>query len=124
LGLNNAYIAESNTFNITNERPKNVPFSYHFYPFSITIQNRRKQAMSQLVLHLFGTPRLERDGTRVEIHRRKVLALLSYLAVTGKSHPRDSLATMFWSEHDQGSARCITSHLVELQKSWGKVDPR
>ncbi len=77
--------------------------------------------MPQLVLHLFGMPRLERDGIRVEIHRRKVMALLVYLAVTGKKHPRDSLATMFWSEHDQGSARAaLRRTLSELQKILGE----
>ena len=42
--------------------------------------------MSQWVLHLLGSPRLERDGTPVGIQRRKVMALLIYLAVTGRSH--------------------------------------
>jgi predicted ATPase/DNA-binding SARP family transcriptional activator len=77
--------------------------------------------MPQLVLYLFGTPRLERDGTRLEIHRRKVMALLIYLAVTGKSHLRDSLATMFWPDHDQGSARAaLRRTLSELQKTLGE----
>ena len=73
-----------------------------------------------MVLHLLGSPRLERDGTLVGIQRRKVMALLIYLAVTGKSHPRDSLAALFWPEHDQINARAaLRRTLSELQKILG-----
>ena len=61
--------------------------------------------MSQLALYLLGPPRLELDGEEVRIGRRKPLALLAYLATTGRSHSRDSLATLLWAEHDQRSAR-------------------
>jgi predicted ATPase/DNA-binding SARP family transcriptional activator len=73
--------------------------------------------LSQLELHLLGSPRLERDGTLVVIQRRKVMALLIYLAVTVQVHRRDSLATLFWPEHDQTSARgALRRTLSELQK--------
>ena len=76
--------------------------------------------MPQWVLHLLGPLRLERDGSRVEIHRRKVMALLIYLAVTGRRHPRDSLAALFWPEYDQVSARAAFRRaLSELQKTLG-----
>jgi predicted ATPase/DNA-binding SARP family transcriptional activator/Tfp pilus assembly protein PilF len=76
--------------------------------------------MSQWVLHLLGSPRLEREGIPVAIQRRKVMALLIYLAVTGKSHPRDSLAAFFWPEHDQIHARAaLRRTLSELQKLLG-----
>lgn len=76
--------------------------------------------MSAWALHLLGSPYLERDGTALVIQRRKVMALLVYLAVTGKSHARDSLATLFWSEHDQSSARAaLRRTLSELQKTLG-----
>ncbi len=61
--------------------------------------------MSALRLFLFGPPRLELEGVPVEIQRRKVLALLSYLAVTGQPHSRDALATLFYPELDQSRAR-------------------
>jgi predicted ATPase len=60
--------------------------------------------MPQLALFLFGAPRLERDGVPVRVQRRKVMALLVYLAVTGKSHARDTLATIFWPDDDPSSA--------------------
>jgi DNA-binding SARP family transcriptional activator/pimeloyl-ACP methyl ester carboxylesterase len=55
-------------------------------------------------LSLLGVPRLERDTETLPIPRRKTLALLAYLAVTGGSHSRDALATLLWPEHDQSSA--------------------
>src|SRR5512139_1523329 len=55
-------------------------------------------------LYLFGAPRLERDGQVTDLQRRKTMALLAYLASSGKSHTREALATMFWPEHDQSSA--------------------
>jgi DNA-binding SARP family transcriptional activator len=54
---------------------------------------------------LLGPPRIERDGEPVRIQRRKAVALLVYLAVTGCSHSRDALATLLWPEYDQSSAR-------------------
>jgi len=49
--------------------------------------------MSQLTLYLFGPPRLEMDGNPIHLPRRKALALLAYLAVSGQEHSRDRLAT-------------------------------
>lgn len=54
--------------------------------------------MSALKLTLFGLPRLEREGQPVEVSRRKALAMLTYLAATGQTHSRDTLATLFWPE--------------------------
>jgi DNA-binding SARP family transcriptional activator len=42
--------------------------------------------VSRLALFLLGPPRIELAGTPVEINRRKAVALLTYLAVTGESH--------------------------------------
>ena len=61
--------------------------------------------MSRLALFLLGSPRIERDGEPVHIPRRKAVALLAYLAVTGQTHRRDALATLLWPEHDQSHAR-------------------
>ncbi len=65
--------------------------------------------MSQMALYLFGPPRLELDGTPVHIPRRKAMTLLAYLAVTGQSHSRDSLAALLWPENDQSSAAWWTA---------------
>ena len=61
--------------------------------------------MSQLKLFLFGSPRLECQGENVELSLRKAFALLIYLAVTKGDFSRDELATLFWPESDQSSAR-------------------
>ena len=61
--------------------------------------------MSRLELYLLGPPRVELDGKLLHLSRRKALAFLAYLAVTGRPHSRDSLATLFWPQHDQKSAR-------------------
>ena len=61
--------------------------------------------MSRLSLFLLGPPRLERDGIPVPVRRRKAMAVLSYLAMTGQSHARDALATLLWPEYDQSDAR-------------------
>ncbi|RIK33811.1 MAG: hypothetical protein DCC55_34225, partial [Chloroflexi bacterium] len=61
--------------------------------------------MAQFRLYLFGPPRLERNGQPVEIQLRKAMALLAYLAVTGQTHSRDALATLFWPEKNQQTAR-------------------
>jgi DNA-binding SARP family transcriptional activator/sugar lactone lactonase YvrE len=55
-------------------------------------------------LRCLGLPTLERDGTEVRFTRKKSLALLAYLAVTGRPASRDSLATLLWSEHPASTA--------------------
>jgi predicted ATPase/DNA-binding SARP family transcriptional activator len=57
--------------------------------------------MSGLKLLLLGSPRLEREGVPLELERRKALALLAYLAVTGEAQPRGTLATLLWPNHDE-----------------------
>jgi len=61
--------------------------------------------MSQITCHLFGSPRIERDGAAITISLRKALALLAYLAVTKQRHNRDALAALFWPEDSQSVAR-------------------
>lgn len=61
--------------------------------------------MSHLKLFLLGAPRVELNGRPVDLNRRKVIAILTYLAVTRRRHRRDTLATLFWPEADQSTAR-------------------
>ncbi|MEZ4862387.1 MAG: BTAD domain-containing putative transcriptional regulator [Caldilineaceae bacterium] len=61
-----------------------------------------------LHLHLFGPPRLTRDGGAIALNHRKAWALLAYLAVTARPYSRDSLATLLWPDYGQAAAR---SHL-------------
>jgi DNA-binding SARP family transcriptional activator len=61
--------------------------------------------LSRLKLYLFGSPRIEVDGQAAVVDTRKATALLAYLAVTEKTHQRDTLAALLWPEYDQTSAR-------------------
>lgn len=61
--------------------------------------------MARFKLYLLGQPHLERAGTRVEFGLRKAEALFYYLAASRETHTRDSLATIFWPEDDQRTAR-------------------
>jgi len=71
-------------------------------------------------LYLFGAPRLERNGKVISIQRRKTMALLAYLAATGKPHTRETLAAMFWPEHDQSSAMAnLRRDLSRLRSTLG-----
>lgn len=71
----------------------------------------------QLKLYLFGPPRVERNGQPVELHLRKALALLAYSAATRQSHSRDLLATLFWPDKNQQTARAnLRRTLHELRQ--------
>lgn len=61
-----------------------------------------------LQLHLFGPPRLTREGVALALTHRKAWALLAYLTVMARPHSRDSLATLLWPDYGQREAR---SHL-------------
>jgi DNA-binding SARP family transcriptional activator len=60
--------------------------------------------MSELKLFLFGPPRFEKDGQRIEIGLRKSISLLVYLAITKQPHTRETLAGLFWPDEGQSIA--------------------
>ena len=68
--------------------------------------------MTQSKLYLFGPPRFELNEQAIDISLRKAQALLAYLATTGQPHSRDALATLFWPESDQKSARASLRRMV------------
>lgn len=83
--------------------------------------------MAALRLCLLGPPRVELDGISIAIQRRRGMALLAYLAVTGESQPRESLAALFWPENDQNSAhaalrRDLSELNLTLERQWLDVD--
>ena len=56
----------------------------------------------------------------LRIDRRKSLALIAYLAMTGESHSRDKLATLLWPELGQSRARAgLRAALSTLKKALG-----
>src|SRR6185295_19323674 len=77
--------------------------------------------MPHLKLFALGHPRLERDGALIELNLRKAMALLVYLAVSGRPHSRDTLATLLWPESNgrEGRAR-LRSVLHRLNQAISK----
>jgi DNA-binding SARP family transcriptional activator/predicted ATPase len=72
-------------------------------------------------LFLFGSPCLQADGKTVRLKRRKSVALLAYLAVTGQAHERTVLATLFWPESSRSSANAaLRQSLFEIRTQLGK----
>lgn len=75
-----------------------------------------------LHLYLLGPPRIERDGQSLELARRKALALIVYLAVTGKSHRREALATLLWPEADSSHSRAALRRVIsDINQSLGET---
>ena len=76
---------------------------------------------------MLGPPQIELNGEPLEIKRRKALALLIYLAISGEPQPRDRLATLLWPESSQQNARkALRRDLSELNLAlggdWLRVD--
>ena len=63
-------------------------------------------------LRLLGVPVLECNGEPTHVPRRKALALLAYLAVTGGRHQRESLATTLWPESRAEPAHAALRNLL------------
>lgn len=72
--------------------------------------------MPRLELFLLGPPRIELDGSAVNVDTRKAIALLAYLAVTGETHRRDALAALLWPEADQTRARAALRRTLSTLK--------
>jgi len=76
--------------------------------------------ISDLKLYLFGRSRLERQSKPIALSGRKVLALAAYLATIRQHHSRDSLATLFWPDHDQTGAKAnLRRELSRMDKVLG-----
>jgi predicted ATPase/DNA-binding SARP family transcriptional activator len=76
---------------------------------------------SPLALYLLGPPRIERDAVSIEVNRRKAVALVAYLAVTGQSHPRDSLVNLLWPDYDSSRGRAaLRRTLFALRTALGE----
>jgi predicted ATPase/DNA-binding SARP family transcriptional activator/Tfp pilus assembly protein PilF len=77
--------------------------------------------MSQLKLLLLGAPRVELGDVPLHIGRRKALALLAYLAVTGEPQRRETLVALLWPESEPSLAQSyLRRDLAVLNKSLGE----
>jgi predicted ATPase/DNA-binding SARP family transcriptional activator len=77
-----------------------------------------------LVIQLLGSPRFTQDGDRLNLNRRKSIALLAYLAVTRQPQSREALAGLLWPEYDEATARMnLRRDLSLLRKELAGDDP-
>lgn len=77
--------------------------------------------MSKLCITLFGLPEIAVADVPFTTDRRKAIALLAYLAVSGKAQPRDHLMGFFWPEYDRKSAASyLRRTLWELNNGLGR----
>lgn len=61
--------------------------------------------MTDLKLHLFGSPAFEFQGEPVEGLRRKTLAMAAYLAMANRPQPRETIAELLWRDQDEVHGR-------------------
>lgn len=60
-----------------------------------------------IVIAVLGAPRIERDGRAVTFDTRKAVALLGYLATTGRPQRRETLAALLWPDADETHAHLL-----------------
>ena len=76
--------------------------------------------MSELRLRLMGTPEVWLDGVRLSIQRRRALALLAFLTVTGRPHRREVLATLLAGDAADAQAhKHLSNALADLRTTLG-----
>lgn len=77
--------------------------------------------MDGLRIETFGGVQLKLGGETVKLSRRKSIALLVYLAVTGERHSREALAAMFWPENTAKRAYANLRQVIwEIRSSLGE----
>jgi DNA-binding SARP family transcriptional activator len=74
---------------------------------------------------LLGPPRIDRAGAAIATDTRKAIALLAYLAMTGRPQARESLAALLWPDAEDARARgALRRTLSTLRTSLGGEELR
>lgn len=68
--------------------------------------------MDALRFSLLGSPRVEYLGEAIDVNTNKTLALLIYIAYTGRSHKRDHLANLLWPDGEQAGRRALLRNSI------------
>ncbi len=74
--------------------------------------------MHRFAIRLLGPPQFELDGDALDLKRRKPVALLAYLCISGTLHTRSALAALLWPESDQARAY-LRNTLSIMRKVFG-----
>jgi DNA-binding SARP family transcriptional activator/predicted ATPase len=76
--------------------------------------------MRELRLQLLGSPQISLDGVPLAIVRRRAIALLCYLVITGMPHHRDALASLLAGEtSDEQARKSLRNTLAALRELEG-----
>ncbi len=83
-----------------------------------TIASRAKVSdfSMTITIHLFGEPQIYYDQTPVQLRMKKALALVAYLVTTGKTHPRERVATLLWPDSSASVARTSLRQAIQAIK--------
>jgi predicted ATPase/DNA-binding SARP family transcriptional activator len=78
--------------------------------------------MTRLSISLLGNPQISLDGALVKVSIQRTLPLLAYLALTGKSQTRETLANLLWSDSSLTHALASLRTTLWRLKSTGLED--
>jgi predicted ATPase/DNA-binding SARP family transcriptional activator len=78
--------------------------------------------MQNLSIFLFGKPQITLDGLPVTIPTARAIPIIAYLAITGESQSRETLATLLWSDSTQKQALAALRTTLWRLKSAGLED--
>ena len=73
--------------------------------------------MSYLALFLMGPPRIECSGQLIAFDEPEVTALLSYLAMTRRSHRRQTLTGFLWPGGETAHALDTLDSILQTLRS-------
>src|SRR5919108_6029503 len=83
-------------------------------------EHGRARMNSSLSLHILGAPHFERGGQPVDLTAARPIAVLTYLAVTRASHPREHILDLLWTDSPVESGRKnLRNALWTLRKALG-----
>src|SRR5688500_140978 len=70
-----------------------------------------------LQIRLLGPVEIDVNGAPLSVDTRKAVALLAYLAVTGRPQGREHLADLLWPEYDEERGRATLRRTLSALKS-------